>query len=268
MNSLNSSLYRRSEGGAGAATGRGDRRRRGFTLVELLMALAILSAALAIAWGTFASILTAWRRGEEALATLRASDLAADEIAAALRSAFHRRSEDGRYGFQLETDTRGESARSVRWTSLGGPAVPNAAVPAGLPRRLTLAIEPDEANQPRAVLRAAPAHLRLEEHRPDPIARIWPDIVRFSCRVWNANEKQWETSWENTNAIPSRVEMVFWTQPSPDREPIESRRMVDLMVFRGGGVLDEGTAEGRRRRAQAPGSDPTPVPAVVRPPNP
>ncbi len=220
------------------------RRRNAFTLVELLVALAILSAALAIAWGALSVSLSAWRRGDDLLEGLRRGESAADELALALRSAWYRPAEDGRYGFTLETQSGDPPADAIRWTSLGGAGAAVEAGEPGVPRRLTFAVERDDDDRPRAVLRAAPVFAEHDEARPDPVVRVWPDITGFSCRVWNPTNETWVAEWTNTNSIPIAVEIALYA--AADGAPTAVRRRIGLPVAEARDAL------ARDRRAARP----------------
>ena len=63
------------------------KRRAGFTLVELLLALAIFSLVAAMAAGTFWSVLKAWNRGGEMLEQLHYGEFAMEQLVTALRGA-------------------------------------------------------------------------------------------------------------------------------------------------------------------------------------
>ncbi len=220
---------------------------KGHTLIEVLTALAILSAVFAVIWSTFATTLSAWRRGDDVLAGLRCGEYAADEIVAALRASFFNPTRPAQYGFRLGGDPA-EGRAILRWISLGGPAAPG---PAGIPlsgvaRRLTLAVEDDAEGRPMAVLRAAPVFQEEDENEPDPVIRQWPDIVGISCRVWSAAEEQWVTEWKNTNTIPPAVEIVLRAAASPEAEKMDLKRLVELPVH----AVATLSATGRRREPE------------------
>lgn len=252
-----------------AASGPGDAISRfspAFTLVELLVALAILSAAMAIAWGALSVSLTAWRRGDDLLGGLRRGETAADELAMALRCAFFRPATDGLYGFELEPKAGDPPADTIRWTSLGGPGATTEGGEAGVPRRLTFTIERDDNDRPRAVLRGKAVFAREEnEEEPPPVLRAWPDIVGFACRVWNPTNETWEAEWANTNAIPASVEIALYAVAGEDAEPVVLRRRVALPLAAAQEVL----ARDRRARGGAPPApEPEGPPGRGRPPRP
>ena len=229
-------------------------RPAAFTLVELLVALAILSAAMAIAWGALSVSLSAWRRGDDLLTGLRRGESAADDLAMALRSAFFLPSEDGRYGFTLEPRAGDPPADAIRWTSLGGAGAAADAGAPGMPRRLTFAIERDEEDRPRAVLRAAPSFVEPDEGRPDPIVRAWPDIVGFACRAWNPTNEIWEAEWTNTNSIPVAVEIALYAAAESDAEaPTAVRRRIALPLASALDALARDRRAPRSRGGGAPG---------------
>ena len=77
-------------------------RARGFTLLELLIALSIMTAAMAIVVSTFVVTLRARQRGSDLLEELHHGDFVMEQLVSSLRSIafFHNKPE--RYGFWLE----------------------------------------------------------------------------------------------------------------------------------------------------------------------
>jgi prepilin-type N-terminal cleavage/methylation domain-containing protein len=96
--------------------------RRGFTLVEIVMAITILSVMMLISFFSFDAIVTSWRAGQEMSNTLGQADYVIEQIVAGLRSSYYPDlgKQDYKYGFQLTDAGEEVSARdSISWVKMG-----------------------------------------------------------------------------------------------------------------------------------------------------
>ena len=71
--------------------------QRGFTLLEVLCAVAILAMAMSVILGTFTVCIRAWERGEEALEDLHHGDYVMEQLVSSLRSAAWFGTSPGKY---------------------------------------------------------------------------------------------------------------------------------------------------------------------------
>ena len=84
-----------------------------FTLVEILVALAIMTLVCGAAFSLLASVSKAWQRGTELSRDLHAGDFVIEQITGAMRSARYR---DGNDGMILKKNGLGTSAQdSLSW---------------------------------------------------------------------------------------------------------------------------------------------------------
>ena len=128
------------------------RARLGFTLLEILVSLAIMAMAFAIIWSTYSAAVNGWQRGRKLLDQLHQGDVVIEQLVSALRSAaFFPSSAPGKYGFRLETQGSGpDSADSISWVCSGSTFLPSdSPLAAGL-HRLLFSLETDDEGR-RAV---------------------------------------------------------------------------------------------------------------------
>ncbi len=244
-------------GDAGRAGSRGRMQRpapavadarpaqRAFTLLELLIALAIMATAMAITLSTFHSITRAWQRGTAMADNLNRGEFMMEQIAAGLRSAFYPYATNAGapptgFGFWLEDDGEGAAARDiVSWVKNGSELLPpESPLQHGL-HRLQLSVEEDEDGQSAMAARAWPPYTGLlddfdpEDEEPFFIAA---KIVGLDCRVsTNIGDDgwEWEEKWEDalTNTLPLAVEMsLYLTALEPGDDPVELRRTIVIPV--------------------------------------
>ncbi len=213
------------------------RRRRqnsessGFTLLEMLIALAIFAGAFAIAAGAFLATSRAWRRGTEALEGLHEGEFLMDQLVAALRSAAWFRTSGGRYGFWLENVDGSPPADKISWVASGTALMsPESPYRRGL-HRLTVTIKEREDGSSALAVRAMPPFLDEDEVEPAEPWLLGVGVRGLDCRIWDAELGEWSDVWEATNRLPTRVEVsLYFEAPSPGEEPIVLRRLVDIPV--------------------------------------
>jgi len=205
--------------------------RAGFTLLEVLIALAIFGAAFAIVGAAFFATTRSWSRGSAALESLHEGDFLMDQIVAALRSAAWFRTGRGQYGFTLVNEERRHPADRISWVASGSALMPpDSPYRRGL-HRITLSIEDNAEGEPTLAARASPPFLDddgLEE--PEPWF-LGAGVRGLDCRIWDGEAEDWIDEWEHTNRLPTRVEVSLYFDPPPgEREPVVLRRLVDIPV--------------------------------------
>ena len=88
-----------------------------FTLIEILVALAVMTLVCAGAFSLLASASKAWQRGTELSKDLHAGDFVIEQVTGALRAARYRNGNDG---LILEKNGSGSSAHdSISWVKEG-----------------------------------------------------------------------------------------------------------------------------------------------------
>ncbi len=214
----------------------------GFTLLEVLVAVTILTAITGITLLAFQVVSAAWRKGMLLSDSLHHGDFVMDQLVLGLRSAYMPDSAIGqdKYGFSIEDN--GDSPRSsdmVTWVKLGSALVgrdsrdlenPEA------PHRVEFFVAEDERGESAAAVRAwsllgQPEDFEPEDVEPRFIARR---IVGFNCRMQDPeseaeDELEWIDDWEDTNRLPYSVEVTLWMDPAEEgADPIELKRVVQI----------------------------------------
>ena len=215
-------------------TVRGAIGRGGFTLLEVMVAVAIMALAFAIAWSTFSAAAGGWRRGTDLLDQLHQGDYVMEQFVTALRSAaFFQSGAAGRYGFRLETSGGGEDSRdTISWVTSGMAFLPPDSHLANGLHRLEVGMGRNEDGKTAVAVRAWP-HLADEEDddvKGDPWF-VSTEIKGFRCRTYNAEDERWENEWEDTNAVPRLVEITLYLQPVKDyAEAQKLQRLVEIPI--------------------------------------
>jgi prepilin-type N-terminal cleavage/methylation domain-containing protein len=209
--------------------------RGGFTLLEIMLALAILTAVTAVTYLTFSTGVTAWKKGQALSDEIQHADFVMEQLVSGLRSAYF---VDGpTTGFRLEDDGDDEhSSDKISWVKLGGALVGKNCPFAGSAHRVEFSVEKDAEDKDAVMVKAwrlhgQPDDFDPEELEPVPICR---GIIGFNCRPQdpeNRDEVEWLDEWDDTNRIPLAVEVTLYMEPlSKGEEPVEVKRIVSIPV--------------------------------------
>jgi type II secretory pathway pseudopilin PulG len=219
-----------------------------FTLVEILVALGVMTLVCAAAFSLLASVSKAWQRGTALSRDLHAGDFVIEQITGALRSARYR---DGNDGMLLKKSGLGTSAQdSLSWVKEGSDLVGSDSTMAKSFHRIRLWVGRDRNGHEGALYTAwGDAHMQPDDFDPDQLApEILSDrVVGLGIRVATNNFEndtiEWMEDWEGkcplggdlTNHLPRFVEVTLLLKPLDEGDPpIEMRRLVDIPIAREG----------------------------------
>lgn len=236
-----------------------------FTLLEMLVAVALLAMAMAMTLTTFYSVTRAWQRGAAVAGSLDHGDYLMLQIVGGLRSAFYPPPGSGAraqapapaatnaaatnepatntavtapyYGFTLEDDGDSPDSKDViSWVKTGPELLPlNDPLVRGL-HRVRLSVEEGPGGRPAVAVRAWRPYgnpITFDPLEQDP-AFISGTVLGLNCRVaWELEDGQWDwlDEWEDelTNCLPRAVEITVYTEaPDPGEPPIELQRTLEL----------------------------------------
>ncbi len=215
--------------------------RRGFTMVEVLVALAILGMVM----GTVGIVLRAgvgsWRDAAELAEESHDAEAVMEQVAMALRSAYYPANgeADWAYGFQHEDGGEGDSAKDgISWVKIGSSLVGEDVPWAGAAHRVNLFV--DDGNDGSGLYVSA-WQLVGQSEDFDPEEDVEP--VLLSDRVAGLDVRmqdptrapdpeqplEWLDEWESSNRIPSRVLVRLAMKPrSRGAEPDVLVRLVEI----------------------------------------
>lgn len=208
-------------------------RHGGFTLLELLVALAILTTAITLIWSTFTAGVRAWQLGTQTLDELRHGDFVMEQLVSALRSTAYFPNSPERYGFRLETKSGNYPAHRISWVTSSTAFLPPDSPWRQSLHRLVFSIENNERGEPSVAIRAL-SYLADPEEQDEMDVEPWfvsSEVKGFRCRVYDFEKEEWSTTWENTNSIPSLLEISLYMDPVEKYgEPLVIQRIVTIPV--------------------------------------
>ncbi len=218
----------------GAPNDRGRRAaqaRHGFTFLELLVALAILVSVFAVIFTIFTSTLNAWRRGTEALTKLHHGDFVMEQLVQALRSTAYFDSVPEFYEFRLhKRHMGGNPADVMSWVTSSSAFMPLDSPYVNGLHRLVITIDRAAYGQYGVAIRAVP-HLSEDD---DLDAEPWFVSTRVQglrCRIFDDEIGAWQDGWDESNAIPSLVEVTLYMEPDePYGPPVRVQRAIEIPV--------------------------------------
>jgi len=206
------------------------RSRGGFTMLELLVALAILVTALLIIWNTFSSTLRAWRRGGELLDNLHHGDFVMEQLVMAMRSAAFFDTAPHVYGFRLDSQGGRYPRDEISWVTSGSAFIPpDSPLLNGL-YRITITVENNDDGDPAVAVRAYPHLAEVDEFDVDPWY-VSTKVQGIDCKPYNFEDEYWDDVWEDTNSVPSLVEVTLFMEPLERYgDPVTLKRLVEIPI--------------------------------------
>ena len=227
-------------------------KRAGFTMIEMLAAILILSVMTIITGVTFTSVINSWKKATVVAERMQTADYALNQIVAGLRSAYY--PTDGNqkeeWGFMLLDNGEGESVSesdTVEWTKLGNAIIGDKSTMGETSHRVRMWVEESrEKDEPGGLwvrvwnpdLFVQDDNSRFDEDEFGEEFLLVEDVIGFDCQVQNDAKEvesdgkpKWEETWDTSNSIPYRVKITFRMKP-PEKgdDPLPILRVVEIPV--------------------------------------
>jgi type II secretion system protein J len=251
----------------GHALDRAFKKADAFTLLEVMLAIAIFAGVLTAIYSTWTSILRSSQVAQAAAAEIQRSRMAARVLEEALMGAQIAGSQLSRINRQNES--------LYSFFASGDPDEPFLSFVSRLPesfprsgrfghqpiRRLTFSMQRGVAGDSQLVLRQTPLLFEPdidEEENPLVLAR---DVQSFLIEFWNVREEEWQTEWMETNRLPPliRFHLQSGTSGVPGGAPPQVTQRIIPMA-------GSGSLTGIRSAQQAPEVEPPPEEPPTQPP--
>lgn len=203
----------------------------GFTLLEVLLAVAVLGMLVTAVYSTWSAALNSWRRGSEATEAFQRQRIVMDALGDLTQSTIFFQQSAALYAFVAKTNPGlGDSISFV--TASDAYLPPSEAIAAGM-RRVTISLEQDQYRRTYLAIVNAPA-LRPNDDPSLPQLQahvISMDVSGFSVDYLNPQDRTWSKKWEENQFPPLAVEYTVTFGERDGRfPPIVVTRAVDIPV--------------------------------------
>jgi len=179
---------------------------RAFTLLEVMLAVAIFSLMMAAIYSSWLLILRATKVGQEATARVQRQRMAVWTIEDALTCVQSFQASIQYYGFVVQNGDEPLLSFAAR---LPGDFPRNGEFGDFNLRRVTFTVEAGPNSEKDLVLRQNPILMDMsqdEQEHPLVLAR---DVKSFTVECWDPTANNWSDEWDNTNQIPALVRFTL-----------------------------------------------------------
>ncbi len=245
-----------------SARRRRSRGIRAFTLIEVMLALAMLMMVLSVIYSTWMAILRSKNAGDKAARHAQRSRIAMRAVEDALQGVQVFQLNQPYYAFIA--DTSGEFA----FLSVAS-RLPDSFPGSGLfgdqaLRRVNFQVEPGSNGVPQLVMRQYPLLLAtnaVEEAYPIVLAT---EVTDFAFEFWDARRGEWLADWLYTNQLPPVVRFLLGVGSRGDNATMPQTVQVPTVALSAMPV--PGELQGRGANRPAVGQNPANPPAGGTPP--
>ncbi|MFO1488966.1 MAG: prepilin-type N-terminal cleavage/methylation domain-containing protein [Verrucomicrobiota bacterium] len=181
-------------------------RSRGFTLLEIMVALALFALVAAAIYSSWFAVMRGAQVGLASAAKVQRSRVAMQTIEEALNSA---RSFDAGNQYYTFFGENGPEA-TLSFVSRLSDSFPRSGKFGDFNvRRVTFALEPGPDNGKQLVLRQNPILMELDQDEKAHPVVIAREVKSFGLEFWDGKSDDWLDEWTQTNRLPMMVKVVL-----------------------------------------------------------
>jgi prepilin-type N-terminal cleavage/methylation domain-containing protein len=195
----------------------GNRQCPGFTLIEIMIAMAVFSIVLAAIYNTWGAIMRSTQVAQDVAAQAQRQRVALRTIEDSLMAVQSFQASPVYYSFVVENEEASLLSFTARVPEIfprnGKFFDPKTGRDFNL-RRLTFSLEADKDahdGSKALVLRQNPVLMDMDQDELDNPLKLARNVRKFEVDCWDTNKLEWASEWLNTNAVPTmlRVRLVL-----------------------------------------------------------
>ena len=183
-----------------------NRRSRAFTLMEIMVALAIFGMVVATIYSTWVLIVRSSVIGQAAAAQAQRERIAIRTVESSLTCVQSFQASMKYYSFDVQNGSEPVFSFTARLPDV---FPRNGKFGDFNVRRLTYSVEPGADQLKNLVLRQSPILMDMDEDEKSTPLVLARNIKEFTVECWDTNQMSWATEWDDTNSIPPLVRVTF-----------------------------------------------------------
>lgn len=207
-------------------------RRRGLTLVEVMVALTIFLIFAGAVYGVFTAATTAMGRAEESGEVYQTGRVLLGELAAELAGAWQAPGATASSLTGEDTDGGSEDTQADVLTFRTTAHRTRADGPVGDVCEVSYTVGDETTGATEGLYLTESLHPDLEGSTETPEARLLsPRVVSFNCRYLPTDGSDWLDAWEDETSLPQAVRLELVLRPErADAKPVALTTTVNLML--------------------------------------
>jgi len=199
-------------------------RARAFTLIEILMAVAIFGMVLMAIYATWTLILKSAKVGQDVAAQGQRERVAMRTIKEALGCVMSFQADPQNYSFLADNDSGGFLSFAARLPEMF-PRSSRIAFDGFDVRRVSFSIENGADMQRQLVLRQTPLLKELNADEKDFPFVLAKGVEKMELQFWDQRKRDWIDDWTRTNELPKmikiKLEFLRRNPNNPQAQPVK-----------------------------------------------
>lgn len=201
---------------------------RGFTLLEIMLAVTILAVITTSVYATWSAGLAGWKRSASVTENLQRERIVMDTLAQLTQAIVYFGSKDALY--DILSTHRQQMGDTISFVTASDVLLPASEQMASGMRRVTISMERDARGRPFLAIANMPA---LEPNEASqPVTHVLSAAVcGFGVRYRDPRRGTWQDEWQETNLLPSAIEYTIAFGVNDGRTPpVIVTRAIDLPI--------------------------------------
>ena len=203
----------------------------GFTLLEVIISIVILSIAFTICFQALESTLRSWKKSYIISDNIQHGDFTINQISSAFKCMIFFKNEQKRYAFDYEERIiDGYSGDWVSFVTANNFFYDSKKFNNKIPHRIELFL--DEIDDIKGLYSITiPISVQADEYinNFNPVPKlISSNVNEFEILFWNEENENWLNEWDQENSIPKRILISVSIITSSDSDPIIYSRQIEI----------------------------------------